>query len=138
MRNDYLWDRSGEPDPEVQQLELLLGTLRHNRPAPEFPAKVGWFSRLSFAAFFPLRAAVAAVILLAAGVWVVTRGPYTGWEVTSVEGRRLGRLEVGELYQTDASSRARLNLSDVGELEIEPNTRVRLMKARVTEHRVSL
>ena len=34
MRNDYLWDGSGEPDPEVQRLELLLGRLRHDRPAP--------------------------------------------------------------------------------------------------------
>ncbi len=138
MRDDYLWDGSGKTDPEVQRLELLLGTLRHNRPAPEFPAKVGWFPRLSFSAFFPLRAAVAAMMLLAAGVWVVTRGPYAGWEVTSFEGRPLGRLDVGEVFQTDASSRAKLNMDDVGEVDIEPNTRVRLMQARVTEHRVSL
>lgn len=28
----YLWDGSGEPDPEVQRLEALLGGLRHDEP----------------------------------------------------------------------------------------------------------
>ncbi|MGH9887947.1 MAG: hypothetical protein ACREBE_20610, partial [bacterium] len=27
--DDYLWDRSGEPDPEVQHLEEALEPLRH-------------------------------------------------------------------------------------------------------------
>src|SRR5262249_40809548 len=138
MRDDYLWDGSGEIDPEVQRLELLLGTLRHKGSAPEVPAKAGWFPRLSLSVFFPLRAAAAAMVLLAAGIWVVTRGPYAGWEVTSLAGQRLGRLDVGEVFQTDASSRARLNMDDVGEMEVQPNTRLRLMKARVTEHRVAL
>jgi len=32
--DDYLWDGSGEPDPEVQRLEALLGRFHHDRPAP--------------------------------------------------------------------------------------------------------
>ena len=27
MNEDYLWDKSGEPDPQIQQLEEILGTL---------------------------------------------------------------------------------------------------------------
>ena len=34
---DYLWDRSGEPDPEIQRLEGLLGKFRHDSPPPVFP-----------------------------------------------------------------------------------------------------
>ncbi|MHC5064945.1 MAG: FecR domain-containing protein [Planctomycetota bacterium] len=34
ITDDYLWDRSGEPDPEVQKLERVMGSLRH-RPEPE-------------------------------------------------------------------------------------------------------
>jgi hypothetical protein len=30
--SDYLWDRSGEPDPDVAYLERVLGTLRHRSP----------------------------------------------------------------------------------------------------------
>jgi len=36
MKEDYLWDGSGEPDPEVQRLEKVLGRYRHNRVAPLF------------------------------------------------------------------------------------------------------
>ena len=28
MNDDYLWDGSGTPDPDVQRLERLLGRLR--------------------------------------------------------------------------------------------------------------
>lgn len=147
MRDDYLWDGSGKPDPEVQRLELLLGRLRHNRPAPEFAAKVVRFPRFSWEAFFPLRAALAAMMLVAIGTWVVTRGPNGAWDVISLEGRPLvgsnhigdtGRLDVGEWLETDAASRAKMNMGAVGEVEVEPNTRVRLVRARQTEHRVAL
>jgi len=32
---DYLWDCSGEPDPEIQRLESLLGKFRHDSPRSE-------------------------------------------------------------------------------------------------------
>ena len=41
MSDDYLWDGSGEPDPEVERLERLLATLRSDRPAPELPENLG-------------------------------------------------------------------------------------------------
>ena len=34
---DYLWDGSGEPDPEVAHLESVLGTLRRTPPVPTLP-----------------------------------------------------------------------------------------------------
>ena len=34
MRDDYLWDRSGESDPDVERLEQLLGGLRTTATAP--------------------------------------------------------------------------------------------------------
>ena len=30
MMQDYLWDRSGEPDPETVRLEQLLGQLHYS------------------------------------------------------------------------------------------------------------
>ena len=35
----YLWDGSGEPDPEIVRLETLLGQLRHRGLPPELPAR---------------------------------------------------------------------------------------------------
>ena len=35
--SDYLWDKSGEPEADVERLEELLGRLRHAGRAPELP-----------------------------------------------------------------------------------------------------
>ena len=37
--SDYLWDKSGEADAEVERLELLLGSLRHQPRPLELPAE---------------------------------------------------------------------------------------------------
>ena len=37
MNDDYLWDKTGEPDPEIQQLEEILGTLRYQPKPLEIP-----------------------------------------------------------------------------------------------------
>jgi hypothetical protein len=36
MREDYLWDRSGPPDPDIERLEAELASLRYRfvRPLP--------------------------------------------------------------------------------------------------------
>ena len=31
MSDDYLWDRSGDPDPEIENLEKLLGSYGSSR-----------------------------------------------------------------------------------------------------------
>jgi hypothetical protein len=36
--DDYLWNRTGRPDPEVERLEQVLGTLRSARPPVPPPA----------------------------------------------------------------------------------------------------
>jgi hypothetical protein len=67
MKDDYLWDRSGEPDAEVLRLERTLGRLRH-RPRPlELPR-----SRPQSRRFFPPLAAAAALVLmlLGAAAWL--------------------------------------------------------------------
>lgn len=72
MNDDYLWDKSGEPDPQIQQLEEILGTLRYQpKPLklPEAPRP-----RRNY---FPLLAIAAAVViaLLAGALWLQTRKP---------------------------------------------------------------
>ena len=69
MNDNYLWDRSGEPDPEIQKLEEILGTLRYQPRALEIPHNLQVGRRRSF---FPAMAIAAAVALLAVvvGVWL--------------------------------------------------------------------
>ena len=72
MSDDYLWDKSGETDPEIEELEQLLGNLRYRRPARDLPLPKKAPAR-SPRNFMPAFAIAAAVLLAvaAAGVWFV-------------------------------------------------------------------
>ena len=71
MNEDYLWDKSAEPDPEIEQLEKTLGRLRYKRPAEPLPlpATSRWSSRLSFSPALAI-AATLLLLLLAGGLWL--------------------------------------------------------------------
>src|SRR5690348_11079825 len=151
MSDDYLWDRSGEPDPEIQRLEEVLGVLRSKRPAVEWPVQPkirvmpggeGRWGRSYW------QGAIAASIALVIGAaWLATRPVGNGWKVARVAGaplvgsspiRETGQLRVGEWIETDARSRATLTVTNIGELELEPNSRLGLVRARQTGHRLAL
>lgn len=68
MNDDYLWDKSGEPDPEIKELEEILAPLRYQ---PQ-PLKLPVARKRNY---FPLLAIAATVLiaLLAAGVWLRLR-----------------------------------------------------------------
>jgi len=40
MKDDYLWDKSGEPDPQIQELEEILAPLRYQPKPLELPDNV--------------------------------------------------------------------------------------------------
>ena len=219
MSDDYLWDKSGPPDPVIADLERSLGQLRHrgrpvalgegqatraekieeqaggkeeeakdtSAPAP-LPAPIpitrarraGWTARV-------LLAAAAALALGAGGVWFATReasgpavagpGPASSgaieapivqasvvpdpqprpqpqppregpaFEVTRVAGApRIdatamdgkGQLAVGAWLETDATSRAKIAIASIGQVEVAPGSRVQLVATSETEHRIDL
>jgi hypothetical protein len=49
-----------------------------------------------------------------------------------------GRIAVGQWLETDANSRAQIEVGSIGQVEIDPNTRVRLVETKLTEHRLEL
>ena len=68
MNDDYLWDKTGEPDPQIQQLEEILGTLRYQpRPLP-LPVT----QRRSYVPVLAIAATIA-LALLATGLWLRVR-----------------------------------------------------------------
>jgi len=69
MNDDYLWDKSGEPDPQIQELEEILAPLRYQPKPLELP------NQLPRRNYFPLLAIAATVLiaLLAGGVWLKLR-----------------------------------------------------------------
>jgi hypothetical protein len=74
MNEDYLWDKSGEPDPEIQQLEQTLGRLRYKRPAQPLPLPKltrPWY-RPGLSPMLAI-AATLVILLLAGGLWLSLR-----------------------------------------------------------------
>ncbi|HEX8142020.1 MAG TPA: hypothetical protein VF553_05450 [Pyrinomonadaceae bacterium] len=69
MRDEYLWDRSGEPDPEIERLERTLQGLRHQSKPLALP--VAHPRRQIFHGW--AAAAAVALLVLAGGVWVALR-----------------------------------------------------------------
>lgn len=49
-----------------------------------------------------------------------------------------GKLGIGQWLETDTNSRAQISVSDIGQVEIDSNTRVRLVETKPTEHRLEL
>ncbi|MGA3325353.1 MAG: FecR domain-containing protein [Terriglobia bacterium] len=157
-RDDYLWDGSGEPDPEIQRLEGLLGRFRLDRPAPVFPEMIGdrrWRFFPRWWGLFPALATAATLAAIAGWILLVPgKGPapamVSGWDVSRVEGTpRIGpmaisgkegktRLGVGQLLETDNQSRASLQADDTGRIEVEPSTRLRLLTMNAGLKRVAL
>jgi hypothetical protein len=62
MNDDYLWDKSGEPDPQIQQLEEILGTLRYQPQPLNLPRRRNYLALLAIAA-------TVVMALLAGALW---------------------------------------------------------------------
>ncbi len=133
------------PDSLWQELEVLLDNQDGKSPIAK-----GRRSRLSFSFPHSLPAAIAAVFILVIGVglfWVVRRETSASWEVSRLGGAptigssrigETGRLAVGQWLETDNTSRAKINVASIGQVEIDPNTRIRLLQTKPTEHRLEL
>ena len=108
--------------------------------APRFVFAFDWYKLAAVS----LALAVAAII----GVMVYRNyGPRASWQVTSLAGMpKIGgstindeaRIRVGEALVTDSSSRAEIIVGAIGHVEVAPDSRVRLVEADITEHRLAL
>jgi ferric-dicitrate binding protein FerR (iron transport regulator) len=161
VNDDDLWDGSGTPDPEIRRLERLLGQLRHRGAVPEAaqqapgseapaPQRRSSPARLASRRRWPL-ALAAGLALAAAAFWLWPRRsqepPALGWEVARLAGAPsvgpgaagpTGRLGVGQWLETDEASRARLQVPGIGFVEVEPRTRIGLLRTGSSEHRLAL
>lgn len=75
MNDDYLWDKTGEPDPEIEHIERVLGQLRHQGKPEDVLDKHEKLGRPQSGLFrktFALAAAVAFVALIL-GAWLSLR-----------------------------------------------------------------
>src|SRR6185503_11229142 len=132
------------PDQLWSELEPLLG--------PE----ITQISRVTDRGWsWQLKVAAAGVLLLVSSLgawWLYNRGrsdlngkPY--WQVTTLDGKPTigkegiannGKLAVGEWLETDGNSKAQIAVGSIGNVDIDENTRVRLLETEPTEHRLEL
>ena len=155
MSDDYLWDGSGEPGPDVARVERALGRLRAPLPpAPVLPSRSERARTLPFNArtyagvrfLAPSLAAAATIAFMIAATWqnaAIARS----WEVARVAGQPrvastpladTGRIAVGQTLETDAASRARIEVSTIGQVSVDTDTRVRLVETRKGRHKLAL
>jgi hypothetical protein len=146
MNDDYLWDKRGTPDPELERLERTLGTLAHEERPLVMPAPGGahaprpHFYRPGAGAW--LLAAAGLLVIAGGTLWLAklisfghtgearTRVSGPGWNVSSLAGSprvgsrviaAAGRLGLGEWLVTDDESRAPRG-GEIGEVTLEPNS----------------
>jgi hypothetical protein len=149
--DDYLWDGSGKPYPEIQKLDGLLGKFRYDSPAPVFPEIIPRRHRIRWIPIFAAATAAAVVV-----VTILTHERKSvpivvaGWSVSGVTGtprvgtrairvnEGAGRLGVGQVLETDQQSRARLQAEQIGQIEVEPGTRLRLLSMGTGLKRIAL
>lgn len=162
MSDDYLWDGSGAPGPDdrdVVKLEQMLGQLR--APLPPAPALPRAHSgpthltdrtRKAYATtrfLAPALAMAAAIVLMIASTYRAANVPAssTSWAVERMDGRPQvearpiadkGRIAVGQTLTTDADSRASMEVSSIGLVTVDRNTRVRLVETRKGRHELAL
>jgi len=107
--------------------------------APRFVFAFNW----KFAAV-----GIALALVLTIGVMVYQNyGPRASWPVTSLAGMpKVGgsvindesRIRVGDALVTDGVSRAEISVGAIGHVKVAPDSRVRLVEAGITEHRLAL
>jgi hypothetical protein len=138
MNERYLWDGGGEPDLKIEQLERTLSGFRYVpralRAEPEvFPRPV-WKTRRQW------MGVAAAAALAVAGIFSL-REKFTfadsGWKI-SWNGSQARSLRAGQTIDTGAHSTAQLNSEFVGEVRLDPGSRLQVLRAMRDEQRLNL
>lgn len=150
-RDDYLWDGSGRADADVVHLEEVLRPLRYE---DEQDGPATWKEGNSVEQVATWLIAIAATLLL--GLWLGPRllgGSGTestsgrSWTVRSTAGVPLlrddsleseGKLHVGNWLETNSTARAQIEVADIGTIDVDPLSRVRLVRTEEREHRIEL
>ncbi len=127
MNEDYLWDGSGPPDPEIARLEETLAPFRYRVP-PVSPQRRP-------RAYWRWAAAAAAVLAGLAAVRALAPRPEpTSWQVDRAAGQaRVGsrdaaasmRVSRGDVLRTGTGAQLDLLADDVGRVELGPQSELR-------------
>ena len=124
--DDYLWDKTGEPDPEIQELEQVLGTLRYQPRSLEIPEGIAPNQKRAFLPRFLAIAATMAVMLLGAGLWLSLHRRQ-GNEVSKVPNKAT----------TSGAEKAAVVVPDIGDDDSAPVSPRIEVAAKPNRHRIN-
>lgn len=137
--DDYLWDRTGEPDAEVKRMEALLSRFQHRGTALELPALPDFPLRHWTRWQFWVPRLAGATVLAAVAVWLAAQFVATpNWKIVNVEGaaainnvaaQKGARLGKGKSIETGSSGHLTLQVGQLGRVDVGPNTRLDLLQA---------
>jgi ferric-dicitrate binding protein FerR (iron transport regulator) len=135
MSDDYLVDKRGTPDPEVQRLEELLADARYA------PGKAKMQKPHRSIRAIPW--ALAASLLVLGGSAAVLRAwrpwlPSFAVQWIGPDGQHAGKLRLGKWLETDARTRALVAVANIGEVQLAPDSRLLLEATGPSEHRLLL
>lgn len=147
MSDEYLWDPAATPDPEIARLEALL------RPVAwrEEPLRTDALPRMSRTPSIHVvrwSLLAAGALLAVGGLRAARRAAVHPWQVTAEAGAPVVRGADGSIargvlprdgvVETDAQSRAAVTVGRIGRAELGPGSRLRLVSAGASEHRMAL
>jgi hypothetical protein len=135
MNDDYLWDKSGEPDAEVQKLEELLVRYRSAASMPDFN-RVAVIRRRPMWPYAMAAALIVCAILGAIRFYT----PADRWRAMDASGEAdvpHSLLRTGDVVRTEHGS-VRLQSPAVGTIDLGANTTVRLVESRRNRQRLAL
>jgi ferric-dicitrate binding protein FerR (iron transport regulator) len=129
------WDpNDGVSDPGLERLEAALSPLRHRAPLRELPPRRR--PRRTWAIAAGVLAAAAAVLL-----FLVLRPRPTpdGFKYEATAGTtRKGVLPVGGAIETRPGEVVRVEVADIGTIDLQEDSRLSLVRTGPTEHRLDL
>ncbi len=134
---EKVWEKVAQATGSPSTRILQLHETKHSQE--DTKRSRGWTYRI---------ATIAAVVVIAlVGFLVGNTSGRGSWNVATLEGSPCieatpievkGSLGHGEWLETDKGSRARVSVGSIGELVVEPNTRLRLLQSEGTDHRIAL
>jgi hypothetical protein len=141
MNEDYLWDRTGNPDDEVVRLERLLGQLRW-REARTYvtpvtrPVAAKWWA-LAAAAILVTGVVTAVTIHLHLIGGTNATGRLTSWQLSFAD-RKSTAVRTGQTIDTSDAVSATIKSEFVGEIDVERDSRIRVLSAHDDQQRFAL
>jgi len=133
--DDWLWDKTGTPDAEVERLERVLSRYRHVPEPLAWPRERAWRWRLVAVA------AALIAVLVPLALWLTRdraapADASPSYPVVGIPGCE--SVGVGEHLQTAAGESARIELGAIGTVEVGPESRVRVDEVAESAHHLYL